>query len=173
MISLSLLFKYLLNIHHQTFLWKVKIKHISKLFNVITACLCLGYFFWRDALLSVSCKAKLPCPSRKLALNRTVCYNYRCQPWWSKNDACLIQNWGRTCWNEGDYGIFSFISASFHSFWNETSHIWRGCLMASAKKCTSKWQFLIAISHHHNRVQDWNAVCFMEYILWWFIFRIR
>ena len=45
MISVSLLFKYLLNIDHQTFLWKVKMKHISKLFNVITAWLCLGYFF--------------------------------------------------------------------------------------------------------------------------------
>ena len=139
MISVSLLFKYLLNINHQTFLWKFKLKHISKLFNfcnlmleqrfgrsllqvdkqsfelhnwlnvnktargetstqspcsiklqnlycafplefygldiklfnVITAWLYLGYFFWRYALLSVSCKAKLPCPSRKLALSRT------------------------------------------------------------------------------------------------------
>ena len=45
MIYVSLLFKYLLNVDHQTFLWKVKIKHISKLFNVITACLCLEYLF--------------------------------------------------------------------------------------------------------------------------------
>ena len=44
---MSLLYKYLINIAHQTFLLKVKIKHISKLFNVITAWLCLGYFFCR------------------------------------------------------------------------------------------------------------------------------
>ena len=34
MIDVSLLFKCLLNTDHQTFLWKIKIKHISKLFNV-------------------------------------------------------------------------------------------------------------------------------------------
>ena len=39
--------------------------------NVITTWLRFGYFFWRYALLSVSCKAKLPCPSRKLDLSRT------------------------------------------------------------------------------------------------------
>ena len=47
MISEFLLFKNILNIDRQTFLWKVKIKHISILFNVITTCLHLGFFFWR------------------------------------------------------------------------------------------------------------------------------
>ena len=42
--------------------------------HVITAWLCLGYFFWRYALLSVSCKAKLPCLSRKLDLSHTPFY---------------------------------------------------------------------------------------------------
>ena len=69
-ISVSLLFKYLLNI---AFLWKIKIKHISKLFNVTLTWLCLGYFFWRYTLLSVWCQAKLPCPSREqyVDLSRT------------------------------------------------------------------------------------------------------
>ena len=70
MMSVSLSFKYLLNIDRQTFLGKVKIKHLPKVFNVITVWLCLGYFFRRYALLSVSCQAK-PCPSRKLDLSRT------------------------------------------------------------------------------------------------------
>ena len=35
--SVSLLFKYLLDIDHEMFLWKVKIKFISTLFNVIRA----------------------------------------------------------------------------------------------------------------------------------------
>ena len=43
-----------------------------KMQNVITAWLCLGFFFWRYALLSVSCKAKLPCPSRKLDPSHTA-----------------------------------------------------------------------------------------------------
>ena len=47
MVSVSLLYKYLIDIAHQTFLWKVNIKLISKSFIVITAWLCLGYFFWR------------------------------------------------------------------------------------------------------------------------------
>ena len=57
------------------YIWKVKIKHMSKLVNVITAWLCLRYFFWCYSLLSVWCKVKLPCPLRKLDLSQTPLSN--------------------------------------------------------------------------------------------------
>ena len=46
----------------------------SKRLHIVLRCtICgpLGLLLWRYALLSVTCKAKLPCPSRKLAHNRT------------------------------------------------------------------------------------------------------